>query len=75
MPVMHMLWWRASPGLWPNDSVKLASTSRFGLFNGSILQSMLVDILLEMVALCNQRCGIVVTGRFGFWQSFGLSFL
>ena len=42
MPVMHMLWWRASPGRWPNDSLDLAPTSRFGLFNGSILQSMLL---------------------------------
>ena len=55
--------------------MKVASTSRFGLFNGGILQSMLVDILLEMVVLCNQRYGIEVTGRFGFWQHFELSFL
>ena len=75
MPVMHMLWWKASPGLWLSDPRKLDSTSRFGLFNGGILQSMLVDILLEMVVLCNQLYDIVVTGRFGFWQYFGLSFL
>ena len=66
MPVMHMLWWKASPGLWLSDPRKLDSTSRFGLFNGGIVAISACGFLLEIVVMDSLLCATLPSGQFGF---------